>query len=414
MTTPFDPRPTDPVSGPAPAAPRVALPAWARALDLLTLLLLAFAVSTAVFGGFRLRIGSVRIAQTSALRALLGAGALAFVRHYFARQRPIYEGLWRGLVSLVRDREWRAALAVTLGTRPVIWLIGFLAIATIGYPKGSPPFRLFEDELRNLPVRWDAGWYLGIATEGYDWSPEPGVQNSIVFFPGYPMAVRFLGRILLGNEFQLYVLAAVLLSVMAFTVAMAYLYRLSRERLDDEQATAVLWMAGAYPFAIFFSAPYTESLYLAAAIAAFYYMERRQLTAAGLWGLLAGLTRPNGAFLSVPLGLMAIGPWLPSVLGAWSLRDRPREIGPTVRAIAAAAMPGIGMLLFSAYVYSVTGRPFFWAEGHAAWGRTYQGLAPLVTTRAHYLLNDGLIDYIQNRPYDFLNLLGVLFALSMT
>ena len=54
----------------------------------------------------------------------------------------------------------------------------------------------------------------------------------------------------------------------------------------------------AYPFAVFFSAPYTEALFVLGAVAAFYHFRRAEWLQAAAWGLLVGLTRPNGCFLS--------------------------------------------------------------------------------------------------------------------
>ena len=35
-----------------------------------------------------------------------------------------------------------------------------------GYRDGGAPFRLCKNEFLDLPARYDAGWYLGIATDG--------------------------------------------------------------------------------------------------------------------------------------------------------------------------------------------------------------------------------------------------------
>ena len=53
-----------------------------------------------------------------------------------------------------------------------------------------------------------------------------------------------------------------------------------------------------------------------------------------------------------------------------------------VPAILVAAMPGIGMLLFSAYLYSVSGNAFAWLEAHQAWGRVYEGVGGLFAGHA--------------------------------
>jgi hypothetical protein len=57
--------------------------------------------------------------------------------------------------------------------------------------------------------------------------------------------------------------------------------------------------------------------------------------------------------------------------------DRSKLIGR----LASAAMPGIGMLIFSAYVYRLTGNPFQWSTAHTAWGREYR---PITETAVNW------------------------------
>src|SRR5262245_48783973 len=85
-----------------------------------------------------------------------------------------------------------------------------------------------------------------------------------------------------------------------------------------------------------------------------------------------------------------------------------RELVP---ALTAAAMPGIGVLLYSAFIWNLTGNPLEWAAGHRAWGREYQGLSVLVTQHYEYLSDGGLYGYTSQLPEDLLNALGVLFVL---
>ena len=81
-------------------------------------------------------------------------------------------------------------------------------------------------------------------------------------------------------------------------------------------------------------------------------------------------------------------------------------------ALAAAAMPGVGMLLYSAFIWGLSGNPLQWAAGHLAWGREYEGLTVLVTARYRYLANGGLYEYTSQLPVDLLNGLGALFVLG--
>ena len=77
-----------------------------------------------------------------------------------------------------------------------------------------------------------------------------------------------------------------------------------------------------------------------------------------------------------------------------------------------AAMPGIGVLLYSAWMWQFTGNPLAWAEGHAAWGRQYSGFYQLIVDRYIWLFRYGLYDYTTQVPGDLLNGLGALFALG--
>jgi hypothetical protein len=152
---------------------------------------------------------------------------------------------------------------------------------------------------------------------------------------------------------------------------------------------------------LFFSAAYTESLFLLTALAAWFHFRRGEHLAAAGWGLLAGLTRPNGCFLSIPLGLLALG-----------MRDAPGNgttEGGLWRRLIVAAMPGIGMLIFTAYLYQMTGIWFAWSKTHAAWGRVLGGETPLAGLTG--LGSDGLLGFASDHPYDLLNGLGLLLAL---
>ena len=151
------------------------------------------------------------------------------------------------------------------------------------------------------------------------------------------------------------------------------------------------------------------------------FRSHREFVKASVWGLLVGLTRPNGCFLSIPLALMAIAPWMPAWLnaGARDHADRGAKniaaktsIPALIPALAAAAAPGIGMLMFSAFIWRLTGDPFAWAEGHAAWGRTYSGLLPLAVKYYGYMAESGPYIFTKVLPFDTLNGLGALFVIA--
>jgi len=395
-----------------------AIPLWARVVDALCLLLASLGVIVAISGGFRESIAGVRFSVTSPFPLLLWAVGLAIVRHIAAPQHAIYREMPLSAVQWLQRSQVRAAAMALVGTRVPMLLVGYVAVGAFGYVSKDLPLRHFDNELLNLPVRWDAGWYLQIVTDGYRYaSSDPSVQQNIVFFPAFPLLVRLVGR-LFGGHMVGFVSAGMVVSLAAFFAALLYLYAFARDYLDDERARYALWLIASYPFALFFGAIYTESLFLLAAVAAFYHLTRAQFGLAMLWGLLAGLTKPNGALLSIPLAMIAMSSYLrPAAAHRVRRFDpladaTPSPEGLVIRAFAAAAMPCVGLLIYAAFIWSLTGDPLAWARGHAAWGRTYEPISHVVADQYSFITHAGLNAYMTAGGYDVLNMVAALFALA--
>jgi hypothetical protein len=159
-----------------------------------------------------------------------------------------------------------------------------------------------------------------------------------------------------------------------------------------------------YPFAVYFSAPYTEALFLLLVTGACYAFEQGRLRVAGAAGLLAGLTRPNGVMLSLVLGVLALAP----------LRRRERGwVGRTSRGLFAAAMPAVGMLLYCAFVYELTGNPLAWVEAHAAWGRRLDSTATHYAWMWRTIADEGVLAYVRSVPAEAVQVVPGVFSLAL-
>jgi mannosyltransferase PIG-V len=396
--------------------PPLPLPRWARVLDVLSIALALMAIVVAISGGFRLRMAGIWIGVTTPYPLLLWALVIGIGRHAAAPQAPLLREAPRQLSEWLRTTAVVEATRTFAGTRAIIFFVGYLAVFTFGYAGERAPMRHFDNELMNLPVRWDAGWYLDIATGGYRFDPDAhDVQQNVVFFPAYPMLVRAVGR-LLGGKIFAYVLAGTLLSLAAFWGALIYLYAFTREAFGAETARTALWLIASYPFALFFGGIYTESLFLLGVVATFFHFTRSEFGRAAAWGLLVGLTRLNGALLSIPLLTLAVARWLPPALvrrrsNNGIVWNAPSSLvdGSLTKAVTAALMPSLGLLIYAALIWRMTGTPMAWATGHSAWGRSYEGVGTLVANEVSQIAAWGLRGTI---AYDFVNALAAIFALA--
>ena len=255
------------------------------------------------------------------------------------------------------SRQSKVVAAAVLGTRLPVLLIGALAVTIVGTvppPAAEAVWRVSSHELANLLARWDTFYYYSIATDGYHWNPAVFLHYNVVFFPLLPVLMRFGGAALGGHP----LIAGLAVSLVAFTGAMLLLYRLARLELGEEYAWRVVLLIATFPYALYFSAVYTESLFLLLSVGAFYAMRRGRLGWAAICGLLAGITRPNGFWLALPLACLALWP-----------RDDETVSPPQAWArLAVAGIPVIGVTIFSSYLQLRFGDALAWVHGQAAWG----------------------------------------------
>jgi len=382
---------------------------FVRIADVLALALLAATLWTFFSGSSRGILFGAPFSLTF-VHAMFAAALVLTVRHAIRPQPSLLDRV-RSWSRRMRAADNLRIAVAAFTTRPLILLVGYLAVVAIGVSPEAAGLRSSRDSLTDLPFRYDAGWYGGIAVNGYDRDIRTNSQRNNAFFPAYPLLMRAVGASfgmygagLPGDARMVRALwSGVAISLGAFFLAMWYFVKVSRDMLGDARGSAPPALLAAYPFAVFFSAPYTESLFLLGTIAAVYYFRRRAWIPAGLWGLLVGLTRPNGCFLSVALAIAAL---------VDSRRTAAPDRGRLIQSLMAAAGPVVGMLAFTTYLWQVTGVWFAWRESHVAWGRTFQGVGPILEGLS-YLESHGLLRAAAERPIDTLDALSLVFAAAM-
>lgn len=205
--------------------------------------------------------------------------------------------------------------------------------------------------------RWDACWYTKIATYGY----EAG-ENSVAFFPLFPLLTGIVGRLLLGAM----ALGGLVVAGAAYVAAMTGLRRLVALDFDDEAALTTVVAISIFPTAFFFFAPFTESLFLATAVWAVLGARRRSWTIAAIAGLLAAMTRIQGVFLVLPLGWEAVMYWRERGWGSDGRSSPPA--GSILRPTVALLAPAVGFATFLVFSSIVAGQTPL--DTQDAWGGT--------------------------------------------
>ena len=198
-----------------------------------------------------------------------------------------------------------------LGTVLVLFLLwrGFLFGANyVGRamsPQRPTAARLMPDSpYWNGWAQQDSLHFANVIREGYTINsvgPWKGVSTNAAFFPLYPYAVKSLVKLRLSwggaRLFRTSAAAGLLVSNICLVFALYYMYRIARLSLGEDAAKRSLVYLLANPASFFFSAFYSESMFLLTTTGSIYYFLRGRHTACGVWGMLAMLTRSPGVVL---------------------------------------------------------------------------------------------------------------------
>ncbi len=182
-------------------------------------------------------------------------------------------------------------------------------------------------------ARWDSEEYLGIADLGY---LHP---RSVAFFPLFPLLIRVLA---LGSP-PLMAWSGVSITHLAFVLAGLLLWQQVKLDFNESIAWGTVVAVSLFPTSFYFSAIYTESLFLLFSVLVYVLSSRKQYLLAGLAISLATLTRSNGILLlAIPLADI----WL----------SRPSR--PWLRILGTALISGIGGSIYAGYLWLTQGSPW--------------------------------------------------------
>jgi hypothetical protein len=246
--------------------------------------------------------------------------------------------------SAVRD------VAVTfVVTRAAIIIIAELAAMVLAQRPGP------HAALSSIPIlavwgRWDAIHYVDIAASGY-------YGTDMAFFPLFPALIALLGK-LIGNH----LVAGLVISNAALFVGLLYFYKLVEHQYNRHVARRAIFYISIFPTAIFFSAVYTESLFLALTVASFYYIREHKWLTAGIIGFFAALTRVEGVLLVVPMAIE----WLGSPGIRLALKYPLEQL---LRPLVGLALVPLGLGAYMGYLWVLTGDPMYFSHVQTNWQR---------------------------------------------
>jgi hypothetical protein len=275
--------------------------------------------------------------------------------------------------------SWREPLVAYAGFAVVLWAVAWYSVAVIGVDTGPQAEQVLPQSWLDGWTRWDGGWYVHIARDGYYFNPAG--QSAVVFFPAFPALIR--GVALLVRP---YMVAGIVAAMACSVVAVVAFDRWCNARLSGREAKAARRALLVYPYAFFLAgAVYSDALFLAAAVIAFTLLDADRPVLAGVAGALATAARPVGVVVVCGLVVRALErrgrlPWQRAVEHQ---RFRVADLG--------VLLSTGGVVAYTVFLQWRFGRAFAFIDASKWWG---QPVGPSTWFKT------GLVHFYAHRAFD--------------
>lgn len=248
---------------------------------------------------------------------------------------------------LARDDVW----VLTVGALSRLWVLAMAGFFNWKLGLGR--------SAQMLMCSWDCGLYMSIVDKGYEkqpgWGPA-GDAASWAFFPLYPVVTRLLTEATAISH----VAAAVVVSNLCFLAGLLVLHRHACRTLDASTARFVVLAFALSPLGLYFSTPYTESMYFLLMVSAMHCAHQGRWLAAGL--LAAGLSATRN------LGVFIVFPFLIMGLSQFGWRRLVSFAVGTERFFLALMLAPLGLFLFMLFLHHRVGDALAFKNVQVAWG----------------------------------------------
>lgn len=190
-------------------------------------------------------------------------------------------------------------------SRLSLCVLGFIGMNT--FPMHNPANNINSNisqksRLKRISLedfnKFDSGFYFQIVDSGYPKvkMSESTTATRISFFPLYPLLIKLVVSL---HIFNAKLVAALFLSNSLLLFALFYVYKIGGLRgFKVNELYLILVLILCYPSSLFYSVPYTESLFLCMSAATIYYSMIRSYLTASIFAGLSSITRFPG-FLNI-------------------------------------------------------------------------------------------------------------------
>jgi len=255
-------------------------------------------------------------------------------------------------MNRIKFLEFRESYILIVIAIFIIYKIGLVSLGYIGnsaIPDNNyevAHYQINKDSLLYPWIKWDSVWYLDIIKNGY-------VGKSLTaFFPLYPLVVKTISQLVFNMSPEI---VGLFLSSLFLFLSLIFLYKLTLLDFDRNISLNSIIFLLLFPCSLFFNLIYAESLLLLLTVLSVYLARTNKWHLAGLCGLLASLTKPEGVILFIPL-----------LIELFILIKKDKKY---LKNLIYLILVPVGLLIYMLYLKYNFNNPFLFIEAQKEWWR---------------------------------------------
>jgi hypothetical protein len=293
-----------------------------------------------------------------------------------------------------RIRQFLPPLGLYVVSRLVVLLTSIPA-SLQSNPGGGPwPVIHGGSSLERVFTQWDGAWYVWVADRGYPTQAQFAHHLSdVAFFPAFPAMIRGLASVTRLSTLH----AAILLSFLLGAVATVLVWMLAVRLVGREKANRATALFVFFPGAFVLSMAYAETLMIVAAAACLLFLLDRRWMWAGLAGLLATATRPNGIAVLIACAVVA---------GVAIARHR------EWRALQAPLLAACGVGSFFTFLWVRTGHATAWFQSERVMWHDHVSLGGSIVRRLGRVFTKPPTSLQSGRLNDLIADIGIVLVIA--
>lgn len=220
--------------------------------------------------------------------------------------------------------------------------------------------------LETATCQWDCFWYKEIASHSYSAVPRLYDTNRLAqadwaFFPLFPLAARFVGRIFhLSFEWS-----GLLLNLFLWSSIITLSYKDTSERIGKVSPLLFSIFFIIYPFNVWYHTQYSESIYGFFLILLVIGLKNNNIIISSLSSFFLSLSRPTGFILTCILSLQG---FLKKLKNSFLL-SKNIQFEQALFYFLTIVVAGSGLACYILYLYHLTGDGLAFLHVEKTWGK---------------------------------------------